>query len=56
LNSAVYDRAAEIRAQHGFKTPDAIHLAAAIESGCDRFLTNDRRLARFTGITVEIMP
>jgi predicted nucleic acid-binding protein len=56
LNSAVFDRAAQIRATHGFKTPDAIHLAAAIESGCDRFLTNDARLARFTGLAVEILP
>jgi uncharacterized protein len=56
LTPAVFDRAAEIRAHHGFKTPDSIHLAAAVESGCDRFLTHDARLSRFTGITVEIMP
>jgi uncharacterized protein len=53
---AVFDRAASIRAIHNFKTPDSIHLAAAVESGCDRFLTNDARLARFTDITVEILP
>jgi predicted nucleic acid-binding protein len=56
LTGAVFDRAAEIRARYGFKTPDSIHLAAAIESGCDRFLTNDARLSRFTGIAVEILP
>jgi len=53
---AVFDRAAQIRASYGFKTPDSIHLAAAVESGCDRFLTHDARLSRFIGITVEIMP
>jgi predicted nucleic acid-binding protein len=53
---AVFDQAAQIRASYGFKTPDSIHLAAAVESGCDRFLTHDARLSRFTGITVEIMP
>jgi predicted nucleic acid-binding protein len=53
---AVFDRAAQIRASYGFKTPDSIHLAAAVESGCDRFLTHDARLSRFTGITVEILP
>jgi uncharacterized protein len=52
----VFDRAAQIRASYGFKTPDSIHLAAAVEAGCDRFLTHDARLSRFTGITVEIMP
>jgi predicted nucleic acid-binding protein len=56
MTAAVFDQAAEIRARYGFKTPDSIHLAAAVESGCDRFLTNDARLSRFTGITVEIMP
>lgn len=55
LTTAVYDRATEIRAQFAFKTTDAIHLAAAIESGCGLFLTHDRQLAKFTGIPVEIL-
>jgi predicted nucleic acid-binding protein len=55
LTRAVIDRATEIRAQFGFKTPDAIHLAAASEASCDLFLTNDHRLDRFTGIAVEII-
>jgi uncharacterized protein len=42
---AVFDRAAELRAYHRIKTPDALHLAAAIEHGCDEFWTNDDRLA-----------
>lgn len=56
LTTAVYDRATDIRAQFAFKTPDAIHLAAAVEAGCGAFLTHDVRLARFTGIPVEILP
>ena len=35
---------------------DALHLAAAIESGCDVFLTNDNQLANFPDITVEELP
>jgi hypothetical protein len=27
-----------------------------VESGCDRFLTNDTRLSAFTDITVEVLP
>lgn len=50
---AVYDRAVHIRATTRIKTPDALHLAAAVESGCDAFLTNDGRLTAFTGIRVE---
>ncbi|MDA1049051.1 MAG: type II toxin-antitoxin system VapC family toxin [Planctomycetota bacterium] len=55
LTRAVMDRATEIRAQFGFKTPDAIHLAAATAANCDVFLTNDHRLDRFTEITVEVI-
>jgi predicted nucleic acid-binding protein len=56
LTSSVFDRATIIRADFGFKTFDAINLAAAVEHGCDRFLTNDAQLARFPDITVEILP
>ena len=55
LSREVIDRATEIRARHSFKTPDAIHLAAAVWSGCDIFLTNDHRLDRFSDIAVEIV-
>ena len=55
LSREVIDRATEIWAQHEFKTPDAIHLAAAVASGCDVFLTNDHRLDRFTDITIEVI-
>jgi len=53
LTRDVIDLATEIRAQYNFKTPDAIHLAAAIISNCDVFMTNDQRLNRFTGISIE---
>ena len=55
LSSAIYDRAAQIRADYGFKTPDAIHLAAAIESGCVQFLTHDLRLSRFSDIPIVVI-
>ena len=35
---------------------DALHLAAAIESGCDVFLTNDNQLSNFSDIMVEELP
>jgi len=55
LTSEVVDRATSIRAHHGFGVADAIHLAAALVSGCDLFLTNDRRLAAFKDIEVEVL-
>ena len=38
--------AAELRAEHGLGTPDAIHLATARVAGATAFFTNDARLAR----------
>jgi predicted nucleic acid-binding protein len=35
---------AELRANHGVKSLDALHLAIAASSGVDLFLTHDRRL------------
>jgi len=55
LSREVMDRATEVRARYGFRTPDAIHLAAAVLSQCEVFLTNDRRLANFTGIAIEVV-
>ncbi len=39
-----YVRASLLRAQLGLKTPDAIHMASAIEFECTAFLTNDKPL------------
>jgi predicted nucleic acid-binding protein len=56
ITPAVFDRATLIRAAHNFKLGDSLHRAAAVEAGCDRFLTNDRRLSSFADITVEVLP
>jgi predicted nucleic acid-binding protein len=53
LSPQVIDQATFLSARYGFRTPDAIHLAAAIEHNCDLFLTNDNRLRRCTKIAVE---
>lgn len=45
MNRAVFDRATVMRADHRLRTPDALHLAAAMESGCEEFWTHDTRLA-----------
>jgi predicted nucleic acid-binding protein len=55
LSRQVIDKATELRAEHGLKTPDAIHLAAAMLSACDKFLTNDHRLDHAPGITIVLV-
>jgi predicted nucleic acid-binding protein len=55
VDRTVFDRAIDIRARERFSTPDALHLAAALVSRCDVFLTGDRELACFDGIPVEVL-
>lgn len=55
LSREVVDLATGVRAQYGFKAPDAIHLGAAMLSECDVFLTNDHRLDRFQELLVEVV-
>jgi uncharacterized protein len=57
LSAMVCETAARIRAASQFqlKVPDCLHLATAIENGCDLFLTNDIGLRRCTQIAVEIL-
>lgn len=53
----VFDLAATLRADYTskVKTPDALHLAAAIQSGCDVFLTNDSDLTVVPHIRVVLI-
>ena len=64
LTAAMHARASAIRGSYNYGAippakpkryglADALHLAAAIESGCDVFLTNDNQLSGFPDIRVE---
>jgi predicted nucleic acid-binding protein len=53
LTRDVIDCATELRARYNLKTPDTLHLGAALVSNCDVFLTNDQRLSRCQEIMVE---
>lgn len=47
--------AARLRAKYNISTPDSIHVAAAIESGCQAFLTNDNRLRPILDLRVLML-
>ena len=47
LNSEIASLFAQIRADYGIKTPDAVQLASAIYAKADLFVTNDDRLSWF---------
>ena len=55
LDTAAFDIATELRASHGLRTPDALHLAAAIAVGCEELWTNDKRLERAADSRIRIV-
>jgi len=56
ITKPIAKKAAEIRAYYNkFKAMDALQLAAAVISGCNVFLTNDKQLRQFTEIKVMTM-
>lgn len=55
LDTRTFDIATSIRAEFRIKTPDALHLAAAIAAGCSQFWTNDARLARAAAERIELI-
>lgn len=61
LSRSVFDLAADLRARYRLKTPDALHLAAAVQIGCVELWTNDRRLeqaaeGRLQVVSVDELP
>ena len=55
IDGVVIERATQLRVQYAFKTPDAIHLATAIELGSEVFLTGDNSLQRCKEVSVRLL-
>jgi len=55
LNKEIAINASRIRAQYGFKTPDSLFLATALDQNVESFITNDKRLHRFKEIKVKAL-
>lgn len=53
VSRAVLMRAARVRAETRLKLPDAIHLAAAMEAGCEAFVTDDRDFGPGIGMRIQ---
>ena len=52
---AVWEDAARIRAETGLATPDALHAATALRTGCTLFITNDTDFHRVQGLPTVIL-
>ena len=52
---ATWEDAARIRAETGLATPDALHAATALRTGCAAFITNDADFRRVEGLPVVVL-
>ena len=55
VDPRIAEQAAELRARHNFRTPDALQIAAALSAGCEVLVTNDVALKRVTEIRVLVL-
>ncbi len=55
VNATIAASAADLRARHNLRTPDAIQIATALAAGCEAFLTNDRELRRVSALRVLVL-
>jgi predicted nucleic acid-binding protein len=55
VSEDIAEAAAQLRAVHNLRTPDAIQMATAIHEGASFFLTNDARLPSLEGLEVLVL-
>ena len=55
MSAPIIERATELRARYGFRSPDAIHLATAIDAGAIVFITGDASLTRCADVAVDVL-
>jgi len=55
IDARVIETATQLRATYRFRSPDAIHLATAIEEKADVFLTGDSALKQCREVNVNVL-
>ncbi len=55
VDNTIAGRAAYLRARYNLRTPDALHVATALVTGCDAFLTNNTDIKRVTEVRVLVL-
>lgn len=55
ITLSVLKQAARLRAIHNLRTPDAIHAATAIDTGCVAFITNDRASKQVPDLPAQVL-
>jgi predicted nucleic acid-binding protein len=55
ITAQIAERTADLRSRYNLRTPDALHIAAALDFGCGAFVTNDFALQRVKELPILIL-
>jgi predicted nucleic acid-binding protein len=55
ISRAILESAAQLRANHKLRTPDAIHAASSMNFGCSLFVTNDAGFRQVSSLEVGVL-
>jgi predicted nucleic acid-binding protein len=55
IDTKLAQRAVVLRARHNIRVPDALQIAAALDSGATLFVTNDHHLKRVSDINILLL-
>jgi len=55
IDILIAEKAAELRANYGLRTPDALQIAIAIENNGTLFITNDKGLEKIKEVEVLVL-
>jgi len=55
ISDNIVELSSNLRAKYNLATPDAVHIASAVDFGAEKFITNDSGLARVKEIKVELL-
>jgi predicted nucleic acid-binding protein len=55
VDGGIASHAAELRSRYNLRTPDALQIAAVLSTGCDAFLTNDKKLKQITELRILVL-
>jgi predicted nucleic acid-binding protein len=55
VSPAIAERAAQLRAKHNLRTPDAIQIATALQANATFFITNDTHLPAISDLEILVL-
>jgi predicted nucleic acid-binding protein len=55
VDLVVADMAADLRARHAIRTPDALQIATTLQAGASGFITNDEQLRKMADEGIEVL-